>query len=138
MTLPMCKSILVASCSVFFVCLILIHITARMITDAVHNGFEFKSKKSSLDSLVGCKRGSTENWSRAGDSCKRSRPITTTFTISGGTKLDQCGRQRNGESCMVSDESVVGTLSRSDSVLMNLLVSGCDLNAGYVRVNVSS
>lgn len=115
--------------------------------------------------VVGCKRGFSENWSRGygggemnrgianGNACKRSKQTSSARSqpkindsgggCSGGGGSDGGGDGRRirgldsgpSKSATIADEVAGRTVT--NSVLMNLLVSGCDMSAGYVCMTSS-
>lgn len=99
-------------------------------SEAINNRTEDKRKASQV--TIGSKRGMSENWGRGANSCKRSKQTSRTIIINGA---GGGGNRRIQESAAMAE--AVATAKQTNSVLMNLLVSGCDLNAGYVCMNSS-
>lgn len=105
-------------------------------TDTNRNNINDQDKRKSVsDVVVGSKRALSENMNRS-NSCKRSKQTTKTALV-----INR-GRSSEGECSTRAEDSTTVTeaaaeIIQTNSVLMNLLVSGCDINAGYVCMNNS-
>ncbi|XP_065215717.1 hypoxia-inducible factor 1-alpha-like isoform X2 [Planococcus citri] len=88
---------------------------------------------------AGSKRTVSENsWGRGANSCKRSKQTSRTIIVNGAAggggagngnaNSNTAGNRRIQQESAAMAEAVA---KQTNSVLMNLLVSGCDLNAGY-------
>lgn len=111
----------------------------------------------SADVVIGTKRSMSENWGRT-NPCKRSRQTTqssssttTTFNRNAAVDGERCYKkttifspshhqqqqhqhQQDTATAALSlrDVRTTSPVDRTSSVLLNLLVNGCDLKAGYV------
>lgn len=103
----------------------------------VSNRCEEKRSRNSTNAVIGSKRSSSESWGRS-NGYKRSKQVGKTIIVNAnGSSNGVANRKMQQHHDLTAMAEAVAAAKQTNSVLMNLLVSGCDLNAGYVCMNNS-
>jgi hypothetical protein len=120
--------------------LIIIILCFSTVTDVNNRGEEKRTRNggNTTNAVVGSKRSASENWGRS-NGCKRSRQVGKTIVLNakGSSNGIASGRMQQHHDSATAVAEAVAVAKQTNSVLMNLLVSGCDLSAGYVCMNSS-